>query len=259
MTGFTLPVFLWEDLEDEFCQHLSLSGESAQIAKEYLLRYRTQNGLSKPEEKKLKELPYGKEVRSLAKLCNLNVSSIVYNVCNQVKKPYALLKQGKLLPPCENLYRDHDCQVNLCKSGYGDHFGDLYKPVTGIHFLSYLALLRYYGFPYDLTAQFEVFKKFFGDIEQSMLIATGRCVRSVMEKYDDDRFSIGVAVGNNEFLLERLHAKMARNVDGMDQRMSFLQHAKALASQIIAKFSETDYRGFISKSTNFDRDFFLNT
>ena len=89
-----------------------------------------------------------------------------------------------------------------------------------------------------------------------MLVITTRYQRTLLQRFQDQTVHDFTLTENNEMLRERQKARVSYKTGNMAQRKIFLQHAKAFASQIIAVFSEADYREFISKTKNFQVVFF---
>lgn len=71
-TDFQVPIFKWDTIVEDFCRHHKLGENDSKEVKEYFADYCQRNAIPKGKESSLLKLSYGRDVRSLAKLFNLN-------------------------------------------------------------------------------------------------------------------------------------------------------------------------------------------
>ncbi len=246
-----IPVFHWTEIEDTFCQYRNLPSADIEVVKRYFSEYRRRNDLSKQDEAELMKFSYGNDVRSLAKLCNLNTYILMQSfgdvVPGKAKKPLQQLLDGKLLPT-----------VNPSSKGKNyllRYFYGLYKSIPCNPDFSYFALLRYYRLPLDLhlTAQ----PDFFSDIEGAIASATKQYKENLRCRYRVDCLLIKQGRGKEQdWLNGRLSARAHYKYQNIPERNKFIKHAKIFACQIVSKFAEDDYRRFINQSENFSVNYF---
>lgn len=248
---FEIPVFHWTELEDTFCQYRNLPSADIEIVKRYFCEYRSRNDLSKQEEAKLTELSYGNDIRSLAKLCNLNAYiamkySIAGTIPGKVKKPLQQLQAGNLLPVANN-YCDQD--------SFDRYFDGLYKLIPCNPDFSYFALLRYYRLPLDLLLSAE--PDFFSDIEEAVVVAVTQYREELKHKYWQDQQIFNFYDGKEyEWLNGRIETRIQYRLQNTPRRNKYVKHAKVFASQIVEKFTKDDYRKFIEQIKNFHVNYF---
>jgi len=164
-TSFVIPIFHWLNIENAFCLQKGLTDDDAEIVKQYFDEYCNKNDLSKADEGKLLKFSYGSDIRSLAKLCNLNTYIMMNqlpteNMPAKAKRPLRLLTDGKLLPKVPHMENQRI---------FDQYFCNLYQKVPAIPAFSQLALLRYYRLPLDFYLDTE--PDFFPDIEEGMVAA----------------------------------------------------------------------------------------
>lgn len=249
---FEIPVFHWAELENTFCQYQDLSSADKEIVKRYFTEYRQRNDLSKQDEAKLTKLSYGNDIRSLAKLCNLNTYimmkfSIDGMIPGKAKKPLQQLLDGKLLPAVINdpRYKGH----------YDRYFSGLYTAVPCNPDFSYFALLRYYRLPLDSLLSAE--PSFFSDLEEAMAAAITQYCEELKHKYWRDQQVAEFYDGEEyEWLNGRIEARIQYKLKNIPERNKYIRHVKTFASQIISKFTVNDFRKFIERIENFNVHYF---
>lgn len=249
---YGIPVFHWLEIEETFCRHKNLENGDVMIVKRYFSEYRNRNDLSKQEEAKLVEFPYGNDIRSLAKLCNLNTYiTINYSIDGiipgKAKKPLQQLLDGKLLPVAINNPE--------YKGRYDQYFCDLYTVVPCNPDFSYFALLRYYHLPLDSLLSAE--PSFFSDIEESVSVAVTQYKEILKRKYWQDQQVSEFHDGKEyAWLNSRTEARIQYRLKNIPERNKYIKHAKIFASQIVSKFTLNDYRSFINQVENFNVHYF---
>lgn len=243
---FVIPIFRWPDIEDAFCKRQGLCEEEAKIAKDFFAEYRPKNDLVKSREAKLLEFAYGANIRSLAKLCNLNTYTIMNCLSTNLvpakaKRPLKLLMEGELLPAAPGISEFQN---------FDRYFHGMYRHISAIPAFSQLALLRYYRLPMD--TYLDAYPDFFTDIEEAAVAALSDYVELLRHNYwlEQEVFEFK---RDTEYiwLNKRARARMHYKLGNILERQKYTKHAKAFANTVVTYFTELDYKEFIKQSENF--------
>lgn len=250
---FTIPVFLWDNIEDRFFAFQKLSEDEQQTAKKYFEKYRHANALSKPEEVKLLKLHYGKQLRSLAKLCNLNTKIISDHLSDRALPIGAKKAKEQLIS--EEIFAKKADTIDP-NDIYAHYFLNDYESIPSFTEFSKLALLRYYGLP---------FQGYWKSIPNPSNTSTAK-ISSIMDKFCAviwNDYCVEASSTNllkYESLAGTNHMQKANYIQrrnhyrprGLIQSQNYVKKSKLSALEIANKFSESDYRDFIRDTKNFN-------
>lgn len=211
----------------------------------YLDKLCLSNGLSKLEEQKLINHEYGVKLRALAKICNLNVYIAMNYSGNKAlpqlaKRPYQMLEAGELLPRNQNAASNNQ---------FENFLSELYQKVPSNPDFSKIMILRYYRLPISYLSGdwFE----FYGSLREEFDAVTHNYLSKIQSRWNRDQDVLVVRKPNSTWLNERSAARSKYDAESAMCNRKYIAKAKSFGKQVVAAFTDKDYRDFIADQDNF--------